>query len=153
MDVTLINPILTGFAEVLPQIGFNAVEKKGVSLIGESLEYHGVLVNISFLGSLKGIILIGMTLESAKGFASKMAMGMEFPAFDSIAQSAVSEMGNMVCANACTHFSKAGITGLDISPPTLLIAESGVATLPGPKAIAIEFLADDIEINVYVAII
>ncbi|MHB8125418.1 MAG: chemotaxis protein CheX [Desulfitobacteriaceae bacterium] len=152
MDVKLINPILTAFSEILPQIGFSSVEKRGISLTGSTININGVLVNIGFTGVIKGVILIGMDIDSAMQFASKMMMGMELVSFDVLAQSAISEMGNMICANSCTQFSKIGITGLDISPPTLVICSSGVSILPVPKAITVHFSVDDIDINMYVGL-
>ncbi len=85
-------------------------------------------MNVAVVGSIKGVLLIGMSFEGAKKFASKMMMGMEVRELDSLAQSAISEMANMVCANACTQFSKADIGGLDISPPTLMMGTGGMAT-------------------------
>ena len=152
MDVNLINPILVAFADILPQIGFQKVEKKSISLVGSTFTYDGVLINLAVVGSIKGVIMIGMDLDSAKRFASAMMMGMEVTDFDSLAQSAVSEMGNMVCANACTQFSKVGIDGMDISPPTLMISQGGQATLPVPQTIVIHFLVDSIHIKVYVGL-
>lgn len=153
MDVNFINPVLDAFLNILPQIGFQNVEKKQVSLHGATLSNPGLLINISVVGSLKGTILIGMDIESAKRFASKMMMGMEVTELDGLAQSAISEMGNMVCANACTYFGQAGIHGLDISPPTLLLGKEGQVWLPIPKIIAVSFLADDIDVAVYVGLI
>lgn len=152
MDVNLINPILVAFADVLPQIGFNKVEKKNVSVVGSNFNNDGVLINLAVVGSKKGVILIGMDIDSAKRFASKMMMGMEVHEFDTLAQSAVSEMGNMVCANACTQFSKDGIDGLDISPPTLMIGQGVQVTLPIPQIIVINFLVDEINVKVYVGL-
>ena len=151
MDVTLINPFLAAFTEILPQIGFQQVEKNKVSLVGSTFSYNGILLNIAMVGSIKGVVLIGMSSDEAKRFASKMRMGMPVNEFDKIAQSAISEMGNMVCANACTQFSKLEINGLDISPPTLMMGQ-GQATLPVPQAIVIDFNCDDIAIKVYVGL-
>lgn len=153
MDVNQINPILAAFTEILPQIGFQTIQRKSISLVGSTVKYDGVLINLAVVGSLKGVIMIGMDTDSAKGFASKMMMGMEVIEFDALAQSAVSEMGNMVCANACTQFSKVGIEGLDISPPTIMIGQGGQATLPVPQTIVIQFLVDDIEVKVYVGLL
>lgn len=152
MDVNLINPVLGSFADILPQIGFQKVEKTGVSLAESTLSNPGLLINISMIGSLSGAILIGMDIESAKLFASKMMMGMEVPEFDSLAQSAISEMGNMVCANACTQFAQAGIDGLDISPPTLLIGKGGQVMLLSPQVIAVQFQADEIPVSIYISL-
>lgn len=153
MDVKLINPILAAFTEILPQIGFQTIQKKSISLVGPNFRYNGVLVNLAVVGLIKGVILIGMDTEAAKRFAAKMMMGAEVTEFDAIAQSAVSEMGNMVCGNACTQFSKIGINGLDISPPTLMLSQSGEAILPVPQTIVIHFMVDGIEVSVYVVLV
>ncbi|MDR3587628.1 MAG: chemotaxis protein CheX [Desulfosporosinus sp.] len=153
MDINLINPLIVSFTDILPQLGFQSVERRGISLIGSTLDYDGVLVHISLVGVLKGAILIGMSLDSAKHFASKMMMGMTVAEFDPIAQSAISEMGNMVCANACTRFSEVGIIGLDISPPILLMGREGQAILPVPQTIAIHFSVDSIDVYVYIGLL
>ncbi|MBP2664335.1 MAG: putative inhibitor of methylation, CheC [Firmicutes bacterium] len=82
MDVKTINPILEAFTNILPQIGFQTVEKKGVSLAASPLQYQGILINIGVLGPLQGAILIGMDTASAKQFASKMMMGMGIEGLD-----------------------------------------------------------------------
>ena len=154
MDVNLINPVLQAFANILPQIGFRQeIEKKGLSLVDSGLTNPGVLLTISIVGPLKGTVLIGMTLDAARQFASKMMMGMEVAAFDSLAQSAISEMGNMVCATACTNFADAGVAGLDISPPTMMIGEGGCVMLSVPKVVRVKFAADNIDVDVYVGLI
>lgn len=153
MDMKLINPLIISFTDIIPQLGFQSVERRGISLIGSTLDYDGVLVHVSLVGVLKGAILIGMSVDSAKLIASKMMMGMIVAEFDLMAQSALSEMGNMVCANACTLFSKEGITGLDISPPLLLMGRDGQATLPVPHTIAVHFSVDNIEVNLYVGLL
>jgi chemotaxis protein CheX len=89
MDVKTINPVLEAFAEIIPQIGFQSIEKKKISLQESSLENNGVMISVSVVGPLKGCILISMTLESAKRFASTMMMGMPIEEFDDMAQSAI----------------------------------------------------------------
>lgn len=152
MDVNSVNPILASFANILPQIGFQKVEKKGLSLAGSALTNKGILINISMVGPFKGAILIGMEIDAAKQFASRMMMGMDVVDFDSLAQSALSEMANMVCANACTNFAQAGIVGLDISPPTLLIGQGGSVMLAAPKVIVVNFLIDGIPVDMYIGL-
>ena len=151
MDVNMVNPILAAFTEVLPQIGFQNIQKKSLSVEGSTFEYSGVLLNIAMIGSIRGVILLSMTFDGAKQFASRMMMGMEVAEFDKLAQSAISEMGNMVCANACTQFSKINVGGLDISPPTLMMGQ-GQATLPVPQAIIIDFTCDNLDVKIYVGL-
>jgi len=75
-----------------------------------------------------------------------------FDTFDQLAQSAIAEMGNMVCANACTQFNNIGINGLDISPPTVMISDFGTATLSVNQIIMISFIVDGIDVNIYVGL-
>ena len=82
-----------------------------------------------------------------------MMMGMEITEFNDLARSAISEMGNMVCANAFTQFGKIDVAGLDISPPTLLMSDvEGQVTLPVPKTITIDLLCDDIPVKLHVGL-
>lgn len=153
MDVNVINPILSAFAEILPQIGFGTVTRKNVTVVEANVNNTGVFVNIAVLGQFRGIVLIGMDLCTAKKFASKMMMGMDVASFDALAQSALAEMGNMVCANACMKFAGLGINGLDISPPTLMISEGGKVMLPVAKAVAVNFDVDGMNVDLYVGIV
>ncbi|MBP1761273.1 MAG: putative inhibitor of methylation, CheC [Firmicutes bacterium] len=93
-----------------------------------------------------------MSLDSAKCFASKMMMGMEIDSFEYIAQSAIAEMGNMVCANTCTQFTNIGIDDVDISPPTVLISDLGTVNLPVNQTIMVSFNVDGIDVNIYVGL-
>lgn len=151
MDVNQINPILAAFADILPQIGFQNVGKKGLSLAKATVVNPGVLVNIGMVGSIRGAILIGMGMDGAKQFASKM-MGMNVDELDAIAQSAISEMGNMVCANACIKYNQTGVHGLDISPPTLLIGQGGQVKLSAPAIVVVNFAADGIPVDLFVGL-
>ena len=152
MDVKLINPIFDALAGTLPQLGFQSVEKKKVSLSGSVLSWQGIMVNIGMLGRVKGSIAIGMEMDGACRFASAMMMGMDVCVLDELAQSAISEMANMVCANACTRFSQNGLQGVDISPPVLFVGEGGKVTLPVPQIISVEILVDGIPVLVHIGL-
>lgn len=152
MDVNTLNPILAAFATIIPQIGFQKVTKTGISLEGAFLKTPGILINIGVMGPLKGSILIGMSIDNAKQFASNMMMGLPVPELDGLAQSAIAEMGNMVCANACISYSQVGGIGLDISPLTLLIGKDGHVKLEATKVVVVKFSVDSIEVAVYVGL-
>lgn len=144
MDVNNINAVVNAMINILPQIGFQSVEKTAIKATGPSVQNPGLAINVGVIGQLKGSIVILMDLNSAKMFASKMMMGMPVAALDEMAQSAIGEMSNMVCASACTNLSQLGVTGLDISPPTLIIAECGTIKVSAPALILISFVADGI---------
>lgn len=60
-----------------------------------------------------------MNEDDAKKIASAMMMGMPVDEFNELAQSAISELVNMLTANASTNFSNNDVN-VDISTPTLI---------------------------------
>jgi len=119
MDVNYINPILSSFANVLPQLGLAKVEKKGISLKSRFIESPGVVIIVGIVGDIKGNVIYGLSVEDAKKIASAMMMGMPVNDFDELAQSAISELTNMLTANVATNFSNDNIN-INISTPTLV---------------------------------
>ena len=119
MDVNYINPILSSFANVLPQLGLGKVEKKGISLKGRFIESPGVVIIVGIVGDIRGNVIYGLSVDDAKKIASTMMMGMPVPEFDELAQSAISELTNMLTANVATNFSNDNIN-INISTPTLV---------------------------------
>ena len=103
----------------MPQLGFQSIEKGEVSVKGRNLENDGVIIVVGIVGEIKGNVVYCLELECAKKIASTMMMGMPVIEFDDMAQSALSELSNMLTANAATSFAEMGIS-LDISTPTLL---------------------------------
>lgn len=71
-------------------------------------------------GQVKGQVLLDIKEQSAKNIASCMMMGMPVEELDSMALSAISELGNMIMGNAATIFSNSNLL-VDITPPSTLI--------------------------------
>lgn len=76
-------------------------------------------------------------------------MGMEVNEFDEILQSALSELTNMLTANATTNFYNLGIK-IDISTPTLFHGENVSVKMSSNQVLCVELFADEnpIEINI-----
>lgn len=119
MDVKHINPVIESFINIMPQLGLTEVTKENVSLKENYIESPGVVIIIGLIGDVKGNIIYGITIEDAKKIASTMMMGMPVDDLNEMAQSALSELVNMLTANVATNFSKENIT-VDISTPTLI---------------------------------
>lgn len=119
MDVKHINPVIESFMNIMPQLGLSDIAKENVSLKGNYIESPGVVIIIGLIGDVKGNIIYGITIEDAKKIASTMMMGMPVNELDEMAQSAISELVNMLTANVATNFSKDNIN-VDISTPTLI---------------------------------
>lgn len=151
MDVKYINPFLDAFLTIMPQLNFKEVKKKGMSIKSNAIKSLGVMLTLGIVGDLKGNVVYGMELESAKKIASTMMMGMPVAEFDDMAQSAVSELSNMLTATASTNFSDIGIN-VNISTPALMHGENFEVKMNTNQVLSIELLVDDIPIEINIAI-
>ncbi len=85
-----------------------------------------------------------------KKIASKMMMGLPVEELNEMAQSALSELSNMLTANASINFSNIGVN-VNISTPTLMYGQDIKIKLNTDKILNIKIVADDIPIDVNVA--
>ena len=122
MDVKLVNPCIDAFTTVLPQMGFPTPQRKGMSVNNQNAKSLGVAVIVGFTKEIGGNVVYNMSEDTAKFIASTMMMGMPVPSFDEMAQSAISEMSNMLTANAATNLTALGLE-VDISTPSLTVGE------------------------------
>ena len=120
MDVQLVNPFIDAFTTVLPQIGFPTPQRTGMGVKEKHIDSLGVTVLVGFTKEIRGNIVYNMSEETAKYIASTMMMGMPITNFDEMAQSAISEMSNMLTANAATNLTALG-KEVDISTPNLTV--------------------------------
>ena len=120
MDVKLVNPFIDAFTTVLPQMGFATPERTGMGVQDKNINSRGVAVLVGFTREIRGNVVYNMDEETAKFIASTMMMGMPVAAFDEMAQSAISEMSNMLTATAATNLSALG-REVDISTPSLTV--------------------------------
>ena len=118
MDAKLVNPFIDAFPSVFPQMGFPAPVRKGMSLKDKIANSLGVTVIVGFTKQLRGNVVYNMSEDTAKYIASTMMMGMPVPEFDAMAQSAISELSNMLTATAATNITGLGLE-VDISTPSL----------------------------------
>ena len=149
MDVNYINPILSSFSNVMPQLGLAKVEKKGISLKGKFIESPGVVVIVGIVGDIRGNVIYGMSIDDAKKIASTMMMGMPVPEFDELAQSAISELTNMLTANVATNFSNDNIN-INISTPTLIHGKF-IANATSEKVVCVQMGVDEMTIEVNIS--
>ncbi len=142
MDARFINPVIDAFREILPQLGFSDIKRGNLSVGSNSVESLGVTVIIGMTKGIRGNVAYNMTEETAMAIASTMMGGMPVAQFDDLPQSAISEMVNMVTANAAMRFEQMEIQ-VDISPPSLVVGADFRARLLQEKFLVIEMLAND----------
>ncbi len=131
---------------VLPQLGIEDVQVVGEKEFGKNIDTSGVVCIVGIIGDLTGNAIFSMTEDGAKGIASMMMGGMEVTEFDELTQSAISELSNMLAANACIGLSELGKT-VDISTPTMM---QGIFTLCGSydKVVCVEMTIQGLPFSV-----
>ncbi|SDF49078.1 chemotaxis protein CheX [Sporomusa acidovorans] len=149
MDVKLINPFLEAVTTVLPQLGFKEINRGGLAVKEHLIEGRGVTVLVGITKGVKGNVAYNMSTATAKKIASTMMMGMPIVEIDEMVQSAISEMVNMVTANAATNFEKQGLV-VDISPPNMVVGSECAVKVSNSKYLSLDLLVDSeiIQLNI-----
>jgi chemotaxis protein CheX len=149
LDVKMINPFIDAIMTIMPQLGFENIVKGKLSVGDQFVESKGITILVGLTDQLRGNIAYNMTEETAMQIASKMMMGMPVASLDDLAQSAISELTNMVTGNAATSFEKEGLR-VDISPPSLVVGEKFRVKVSSTKFIIVEMVVDSlvIELNI-----
>lgn len=148
INADYINPFLIAATRVLKDMVF--IEAKigkpytKEAVIGD----ESLLIMLGVTGEMTGQVILSFKNEVALDIASKMCM-MQLPTLDELAESALSELCNMILGNTATVFSTKGI-GIDITPPTMC---KGTVTLTNHYAanicVPLEYEVDKkMEINI-----
>ena len=122
MDAKLVNPFIDAFTAVMPQIGFPEPKRAKVTVKQKNAVSLGVSVIVGFTKQIRGNVVYNMTEDTAKFIASTMMMGMPVENFDEMAQSAISELSNMLTAHTATNITGLGLD-VDISTPSLTVGK------------------------------
>ncbi len=150
MDLKYINPFIQSFTSVMPELGFGDVKMGTQNGKGKEITGSGVFVILGIVGAIRGNVVYIINIESAKQIASTMMMGAQVDEFDDMASSAISELTNMLTANAATAFSNGGIL-IDISTPTMLQGENISINMSSDQVLCFQLLADDIPIEINIS--
>ena len=132
MDAKLINPFIDAFHTIMPQIGFTEVKRGNISLKDKTATSKGVTVLVGLTKELGGNVAYNMSEETAKFVASTMMMGMPVESMDDMAQSAISELANMLLQDAGWNDTRI-FDALKQGQRALVILEPGRAESGGVK--------------------
>ena len=149
MDSKMVKPFIDAVVSVLPMLGLTDIKRGNAAVKDKLATAKEVTVLIGLSQDIRGNVAYGLSDECARNIASTMMGGMPVPQFDEMAQSAISELVNMVTANAATNLESLG-KSVNISPPTLITGENITARISQVQTLAIEFVssAGTIELNV-----
>jgi chemotaxis protein CheX len=134
MNVRFLNPFLEAAVEVMKAEVGTDISKGDLSLEKSALTTDEVTVLLHLVGEINGVVMYGMSVETELKVVSQI-MGQEFLEFNSLAQSGIAELGNVITGRATVKFSQTGYQA-NISPP-MVIAGHGiqVSTLDFPRIV------------------
>lgn len=119
MNVKFLNPFVEAAYEVLQSEAGVAITRGELSLEKNAYITDDVTVIISLVGRVEGVVLYSMNEQTAMSFASRILGEPITDGFNSLAQSGVAELGNVITGQASVKLAEAGYEAT-ISPPTLL---------------------------------
>lgn len=150
MRVEYINPFVEAAFNVLKEVLGTELTRGELYLKSTSQSVLGVTTIVGLTGDVEGRVLFDMSPETALAIASAMN-GEELKTFDDLAKATISELANMITAQAVTKLHDLGFD-FDITPPALFtgnnmeVSDTEVEALIVP----VEMPLGKIEINVAV---
>jgi chemotaxis protein CheX len=120
-NVKFMNPFIDAAFEVLQAEAAVESQRGALALHKSAFTSNDVTVLITLVGQVQGIVLYSMSTETALALVSKI-LGQDLVEFDSLSQSGIAELGNVITARATIKLSQAGFSA-NISPPKLLTGE------------------------------
>lgn len=121
MNVQFLNPFIEAAFMVLEsEVGISA--KRGpLSLRRSAATADDITVLVSMVGQVNGVVLYGLSETTAIAIVSKI-LDQPFDEFDSLAQSGIGELGNVITGQAGKRLAEAGFDS-KISPPTMVMGK------------------------------
>ena len=156
MRVEYINPFVETSYRVLKEVlGGIDVKRGELSLKSVAMPVMGVAALVGLAGDVEGRVLFDMSFQTALNVASKMN-GETITQFDDLAKATISELANLITAQAVTKLHDLGFK-FDLTPPTLFAGEKmEIAALPGStqnvEALIVPLISECGEIELNVAI-
>jgi len=157
MRVEYINPFVETSYQVLKEVlGGATVTRGDLYLKSTAMPVMGVAAFVGLAGDVEGRVLFDMTYETALNIASAMNFGEKFEVFDDMAKATISELANLITAQAVTKLHEQGFK-FDLTPPALFAGEKmEIAAMGGStsnvEALIVPLITDCGKIEVNVAI-
>ncbi len=150
MKAEFVNPFVTAAYQVLQTETKCEVSKGNVTLQDSPLVSDEVTVLIGVVGRAQGLVLYGMSEKTAKNLVGAMT-GDKIPVFDSMAESAVAELGNVITGLASGELERAGYS-CKIAPPSVVVGKGTSISTLNIKRLMIPLVTKLGDIVVHVAL-
>lgn len=136
MNAKIINPFIVAAFDFLEKNQKMKIHKGTLSLLKSPIMGNEVNTLIRLTGLVNGQVIYSMSRFTAQKIASMMLMGMPVDDLEGLAESAISEMGNIITGNASCNLTESGIFCV-ITPPTLSFGKQIKALFDDVPIIAI----------------
>lgn len=128
MRVEVFNVFVVAAGEVLATEADVKPIRGQLDLQRDAYVTDDVTVLLSLVGDVWGVAILSLSFDFAKAIISRM-LGQDVTEFDELAQSGISELGNVIMGQATTRMAQLGLDA-DISVPTLIVGKgSRISTL------------------------
>jgi chemotaxis protein CheX len=122
MRVEYINPFVEAAFNVLKEVLDADVKRGELYLKSTTMSIMGVAALVGLAGDVEGRVLFDMTKETALNIAGAMN-GEQFTTLDELAKATITELANMITAQAVTKLHDLGFK-FDLTPPALFSGEN-----------------------------
>lgn len=145
-----VNPFVSAAFQVLQTETRAEVTKGGVTLQDSPLVSDEVTVLIGVVGRAQGLVLYGMSEKTALGLVGAMT-GESVALFETMAESAVAELGNVITGLASGELEQAGYP-CKIAPPSVVVGRGTSISTLAIKRLVIPLVTKHGDITVHVAL-
>ena len=150
MRVEYINPFVETAYNILQEVLGGEVRRGDLYLKSTSMPVMGVAALVGLAGDVEGRVLFDMTMETAMNIASKMN-GEKLTEFDALAKATVTELANLITAQAVTKLHDLGFR-FDLTPPALFTGDKMEISDHEGEALIVPMITDQGKVEVNVAI-
>lgn len=105
---------------------------------------------IAVKGQVKGAVLYGFSRKTARRIVATM-LGQKVKDLDDVAESAISELANMITIHATAHLANSGYS-CEFKPP-IIVDTPGTPIKMGESQVKVAFASEIGELNVVIALV
>ncbi|HEY3369086.1 MAG TPA: chemotaxis protein CheX [Symbiobacteriaceae bacterium] len=132
MRADILNAFLTGALGTLTAETKGPVIRTGLKMESGEAVTDEVTVLVSLVGELRGMLLVGMSMKTARQIAAKMVDDPD-GGLTEMGFSALAELGNLIAGKAMGALEQSGLSA-DITPPTIMMGKrTRISTLGLPR--------------------
>jgi chemotaxis protein CheX len=124
--VEFVSPFVQAAREVVESEVGGETERGNIRLEKSAYTTDEVTAVVGVAGRVAGVVMLSMSEATARAIVSRL-MGQEFPEFDSLAQSGIGELGNVITGRAGVLLADAGYPS-NLTPPALVVGKGTMVT-------------------------